>query len=475
LAGSLGAPDPAWNPAPGGGVNVAVSDGNDNVYVAGNFNDRIQRYPANLAGLPDSTWKPAPDGSVNALQVDGGRVFVGGSFTTIAGQSRSGYAELYPPAVPDAPVAVTAIAGDGQATVSFQPPPSFNASPITGYVVTSDPPGGMDNGGSGASLTRVVSGLTNGTAYTFTVQATNALGTSAASAPSNSVTPRNSNASLVSLVLSSGTLSPAFASDTLSYSVAVPGAVATITVTPTPANAAAKIAVNGVSVPGGSASGPIGLNVGTNLISVSVTAQDGVTTRGYWISVTRAAGGLSSNADLASLSLSAGALVPGFASGTLNYSASVPFAVTSLKVTPTVADAPATVKVNGSTIPSGSPSPSISLAEGQNSITLIVTAQDASVKVYTVSVTRAGAPVRIQNTGIGYATLQAAYNAAANGSTILLRAGTLAENVVCWNWITVTLKGGYDPGYSSTSGMTEVSGSLTITNGLVYVENLVVK
>jgi len=88
--------------------------------------------------------------------------------------------------VPDAPTIGSATAGHGQATVSFSPPAWDGGLPISGYTVTADP-GAMSVSGAQSPLT--VSGLTNGTAYTFTVTATNAEGPGAASAPSNPVTP----------------------------------------------------------------------------------------------------------------------------------------------------------------------------------------------------------------------------------------------------------------------------------------------
>ncbi|GIO14823.1 hypothetical protein J19TS2_43780 [Cohnella xylanilytica] len=89
--------------------------------------------------------------------------------------------------LPGAPTDVTAVAGDGEATVSFTPPASDGGSAITGYTVTSSP-GGFT--ASGTSSPIKVTGLTNGTSYTFAVTATNGIGTGAASAPSNSVTPK---------------------------------------------------------------------------------------------------------------------------------------------------------------------------------------------------------------------------------------------------------------------------------------------
>jgi probable HAF family extracellular repeat protein len=93
---------------------------------------------------------------------------------------------ISPLAVPGAPTGVIATAGNAQATVSFTAPVSNGGSPITSYTVTSSP-GGITSTGASSPIT--ITGLTNGTAYTFTVTATNATGTGPLSAPSNSVTP----------------------------------------------------------------------------------------------------------------------------------------------------------------------------------------------------------------------------------------------------------------------------------------------
>src|SRR6201998_3420125 len=88
--------------------------------------------------------------------------------------------------VPNAPTIGAATAGNAQASVSFTAPASNGGSAITGYTVTSTP-GGFTATGSASPI--MVTGLTNGTAYTFGVAATNSVGTGSASAPSNSVTP----------------------------------------------------------------------------------------------------------------------------------------------------------------------------------------------------------------------------------------------------------------------------------------------
>ena len=90
---------------------------------------------------------------------------------------------------PDAPIIGTATLGNAQATVSFTEPSSNGGSAITSYTATSSPGGITGTISQSGSGDITVTGLTNGTSYTFTVTATNAIGTSVASVASNSVTP----------------------------------------------------------------------------------------------------------------------------------------------------------------------------------------------------------------------------------------------------------------------------------------------
>jgi titin len=101
--------------------------------------------------------------------------------------------------LPTAPTAAAGVAGSGTnqgASLSWTAPADDGGRPVTGYVVTpyigataqtpitlSDP-----------ATTATVGGLTNGTAYTFTVAAINSVGTGAPSAPSGPITPNASPA-----------------------------------------------------------------------------------------------------------------------------------------------------------------------------------------------------------------------------------------------------------------------------------------
>src|SRR5262249_18160860 len=139
----------------------------------------------------------------------------------------------------------------------------------------------------------------------------------------------SNNALLSGLTISAGTLTPAFAINTLAYNDSVSSATASVTVAPTAADDGEQIKVSALAVPTGAPSGPITLATGNNTINVVVTAADNTTTQTYVITVNRA-GALSNNAALSGLTISAGTLTPAFAGSTLGYSDAVSNATASV-------------------------------------------------------------------------------------------------------------------------------------------------
>jgi hypothetical protein len=143
------------------------------------------------------TGSPAPtSATVHSLQ--GGTAY---TFTVQAANPNGSGPESAPSApvtplsqtAPDAPTNVTAAPATSSAQVSWTAPNS-NGSAITGYTVTpyigSSPQTPLQVS-DGAATSANLTGLTNGTAYTFTVMATNAIGTGPESTPSNQVTPND--------------------------------------------------------------------------------------------------------------------------------------------------------------------------------------------------------------------------------------------------------------------------------------------
>lgn len=77
--------------------------------------------------------------------------------------------------------------------------------------------------------------------------------------------------------------------------------------------------------------------------------------------------------------------------------------------------------------------------------------------------------------GSYYASIQAAYNVIGDNSTLKLWATTYTESLTCNRPITTTLQGGYDSGYSSIVGDPILNGDLTINDGTVIADGLVIR
>ncbi|OOV34405.1 cadherin-like beta sandwich domain-containing protein, partial [Candidatus Synechococcus spongiarum] len=280
--------------------------------------------------------------------------------------------------------------------------------------------------GKGESLTKVSSGAASeaialdvGT-NAVTVEVTAQDGTTMKTY-TVTVTRQSTDATLSDLTASSSpgasesftslTLSPDFASDTDSYTATVVNTMTHVKITPTANNSAAMVKVGKgeslTKVSSGTASEAIALRVGENAITVEVTAEDGTTKKTYTVTVTRQR---STDATLSGLTARARSITiktrsdkrpftllplsPDFAADTDSYTAMVASTVTNVKITPTVNNSAAMVKVGKkgeslTTVSSGTASEAIALRVGENAVTVEVTAEDeATKKTYTVTVTR---------------------------------------------------------------------------------------
>jgi titin len=140
------------------------------------------------------------------------------------------------------------------------------------------------------SYSLVATGLASSASYSFRAYASNSAGTAYSSAAT--FTTLGSTAALNGLVLSIGALSPAFASDLFDYVAVVPHTTSVLRLTATASAGAivTEVQLNGGGyspVTSGTMSGALPLQVGTNLIQVRVTAQDGTTQQVYAVTVTR--------------------------------------------------------------------------------------------------------------------------------------------------------------------------------------------
>ena len=137
---------------------------------------------------------------VCTITVGGQLNFLGaGTCTIVASQTGTGSVNAASPVTqsftvtavaPGAPTIGTATASNAQASVTFTAPASTGGSPITSYSAVANPP--AQGSATCTSSACTITGLTNGTAYTFSVRAHNNIGPGAASAQSNSVTPNAS-------------------------------------------------------------------------------------------------------------------------------------------------------------------------------------------------------------------------------------------------------------------------------------------
>lgn len=194
-----GGPPPGGGTVPGAPTGVSAAAGNASATVswtapASNGGASITSYT--VTASPGGSTATAGGSATNAV-VTGLTNGVTYTFTVHATNSYGNGPESIPSGqvkpgsltAPAAPTGVSATAGNAQATVAWSAPASNGGSAITSYTVTSSPGGITAVTPDGSTTAATVTGLTNGTAYTFTVHATNSVGNGPESAPSNPVTP----------------------------------------------------------------------------------------------------------------------------------------------------------------------------------------------------------------------------------------------------------------------------------------------
>lgn len=197
--------------------------------------------------------------------------------------------------------------------------------------------------------------------------------TTSISSKTISVVPApSSNNYLASLTTNQGTVN--FNKSTTSYKLEVGSTVTSITISATPEDSTASVSGTGAKQ----------LNYGSNKISIVVTAANG-DKRTYTIDVVRK-DDRSSNNKLASLSVKEGSFSPSFNANTEKYSMSVPYSVSKLTITAKPQDDKATVSISGNTN---------LVAEASNKVTIKVTAENGSVRTYTIDVKRGKDPNKV--------------------------------------------------------------------------------
>lgn len=159
----------------------------------------------------------------------------------------------------------------------------FEYGTTAAYGLTAPVTLAPDDGSAPQVVTAPLTGLAAGTVHHYRLTA--AGGTSGSTADATFTTPP----ALTSLTVGAGTLSPAFAPGTTSYTASVPYTTTSITLTPTVDGPNSTVRVNGTLVTSGSPAAAISLGIGANFITTVVTAQDGSTTATYALVVHRAA------------------------------------------------------------------------------------------------------------------------------------------------------------------------------------------
>lgn len=246
----------------------------------------------------------------------------------------------------------------------------FNATPTDSKATVSGTTCSLN---SSSTVCKVVVKAEDGTTQTYSVTVNK---------KNTQEETKSSDATLKSLDVSGYTLSPKFSKNTTTYSMTVKNNIASLKVDAVPTDSKAKVTITGNS----------NWKVGVNPIKIKVTAEDG-TTKVYTVNVTRKADTSKPSSDpktddedeksndsyLKDIIISDGIISPTFDKNKTEYSITVPYEVTKLNLDYVKSNDKATVKVRGNS----------DFKVGEvNTVTIDVTAEDGSLRTYTINVTR---------------------------------------------------------------------------------------
>lgn len=182
---------------------------------------------------------------------------------------------------------------------------------------------------------------------------------------------KSNDANLKGLSVTGYTISPSFNKDTTSYNLTVPNGTSSLNVSALKNDEKAKVEITGAD----------NLKVGSNSVKIKVTAEDGTTTKTYTINVTREDVPVvpkSNDANLKDLAVSGYDMTPKFNKDTLSYNLTVPNGSDKIIINASKSDDKARIDISGAD----------NLKVGSNKVTVTVTAEDGTQKVYTINVTR---------------------------------------------------------------------------------------
>ncbi len=198
--------------------------------------------------------------------------------------------------------------------------------------------------------------------------------------------------SLSALSISGCMLSPSFSSEVKAYSCFVPSTLASINVIPTASSSMAKISVRGSSVISGNAHN-IYIATGVTNIPIIVTAEDGLTTSTYNITLTKSAEDVSSDSSLSSLEIPGVILSPAFDPSITSYTGNVDFYIDSINIIPTASSLGSIITVNGVSVDQGD-SYSVDLEVGINDILIMITGEDSeTTSTYNLKIIKASSTI----------------------------------------------------------------------------------